>query len=256
MRIECDNLVVRRGPREVLRGVSLAAEPGEVLAIVGPNGAGKSTFVLAALGLLPVKAGKVRLDGHDPRRMSRREVGRLAAYVPQFYEGYTGFTVMDVVASGRYVHLPAFGAPSPEDREAVRRALAGCGLGGMEQRQVGTLSGGERQKVWLASALAQGSQALLLDEPTSALDPHHQADLIRLIRRQASEGKTVVVVCHDLNLPGMLGAKVAALKDGQVVFWGSAEEFMQPTLLEGIFASRFVVAREDATGKAWVGLAV
>ena len=222
MRIEWDNLVVQRGPREVLRGVSLTAEPGEVLAVVGPNGAGKSTLVLAGLGMLPVKGGKVRLDGHDPRRLNRREVGRRAAYVPQFYEGYTGFTVMDVVASGRYVHLPAFGAPSAQDREAVAQALVDSGLQGMEQRQVSTLSGGERQKVWLAAAMAQGSPGLLLDEPTSALDPHHQADLIRLIRRQAAEGKTVVVICHDLNLPAMLGAKVAALKDGQVVFCGAA----------------------------------
>ena len=256
MRIEWDNMVVQRGPREVLRGVSLTAEPGEVLAVVGPNGAGKSTLVLAGLGMLPVKGGKVRLDGHDPSRLSRREVGRRAAYVPQFYEGYMGFTVLDVVASGRYVHLPAFGAPGPQDREAVAQALADSGLVGMENRQVNTLSGGERQKVWLAAAMAQGSPGLLLDEPTSALDPHHQADLIHLIRRQAAEGKTVVVICHDLNLPAMLGAKVAALKDGQVVFWGSAAEFMQPQLLEGIFGSRFVVAREEGTGRPWIGLEV
>lgn len=256
MRIEWDNLVVQRGPRDVLRGVSLTAEAGEVLAVVGPNGAGKSTLVLAGLGLLPTRSGKIRLDGHDPRRLSRREVGRLAAYVPQFYEGYMGFTVQDIVASGRYVHLPAFGAPTSEDRDIVHQALADSGLLGMEQRQVNTLSGGERQKVWLAAAMAQGSPGLLLDEPTSALDPHHQADLIHLIRRQAAEGKTVIVVCHDLNLPAMLGAKVAALKNGQVVFWGSAAEFMQPALLEEIFASRFVVAREEGTGKTWVGLGV
>jgi iron complex transport system ATP-binding protein len=256
MRIDWDNVAVQRGPREVLQGISLAAAPGEVLAIVGPNGAGKSTLVLAGLGMLPVKAGTVRLDGHDPRRLSRREVGRLAAYVPQFYEGYMGFTVLDVVAGGRYVHLPAFGAPSPQDHEAVEQALADSGLVGMEQRQVNTLTGGERQKVWLAAAMAQGSPALLLDEPTSALDPHHQADLIRLIRRQAHEGKAVVVVCHDLNLPGLLGAKVAALKAGKVVFWGDAEEFQKPALLEEIFASRFVVAREEQTGKPWIGLGV
>ncbi len=256
MRIEWDNVVVQRGPRDVLGGVSLTAEPGEVLAIVGPNGAGKSTLVLAGLGMLPVKGGRVRLDGHDPRRLSRCEVGRLAAYVPQFYEGYMGFTVRDVVASGRYVHLPTFGAPSPQDSEAVRQALADSGLLGMEDRQVSTLSGGERQKVWLAGAMAQGSPGLLLDEPTSALDPHHQAELICLIRRQAAEGKTVVVICHDLNLPAMLGAKVAALKAGQVVFWGGAAEFMQPGLLEEIFGSPFVIAREERTGRSWVGLAV
>jgi iron complex transport system ATP-binding protein len=256
MRIEWDNVVVERGPHEVLRGVSLKAEPGEVLAVVGPNGAGKSTLVLAGLGLLPVTSGHVRLDGRDPRRLSRREVGRLAAYVPQFYEGYMGFTVLDIVASGRYVHLPAFGAPGPQDRAAVAQALADSGLVGMEQRQVSTLSGGERQKVWLAAAMAQGSPGMLLDEPTSSLDPHHQADLIRLIRRQAAAGKTVVVVCHDLNLPALLGAGVAALKQGRVVFRGSVAEFMQPALLEGIFDSRFVVAREEDTGRPWIGLRV
>lgn len=256
MRIEWDNLVVQRGSREVLRGVSLAAEPGQTLAIVGPNGAGKSTMVLAAMGLLPVKAGRVTLDGKDPRRLSRRQVGHLAAYVPQFYEGYLGFTVLDVVASGRYVHLQAFGSPGPADREAVRQAIIEAGLEGMEQRTVNTLSGGERQKVWLAAAMAQGCPALLLDEPTSALDPHHQAELIGLIRRQAADGKTVVVICHDLNLPGLLGAKVAALQDGQVVFWGDNDEFLCPERLQKIFRSRFVVAREEGSGRAWIGLGV
>lgn len=256
MRIEWNNLVVQRGAREVLRGVTLTAEPGQVLAVVGPNGAGKSTLILAALGLLPVRSGQVRLDGQDPRRLSRRQVAHLAAYVPQSYEGYMGFTVRDVVASGRYVHLAAFGAPGESDRAAVLQALADSGLSGMEERTVNTLSGGERQKVWLAAAMAQGSGALLLDEPTSALDPHHQADLICLIRRQAGEGKTVVVICHDLNLPGLLGAKVAAIRDGRVVFWGDNEEFLQPSLLEGIFSSRFVVARQEGTGRAWIGLGI
>jgi len=256
MRIEWNNVVVQRGPREVLQGVSLTAEPGQTLAIVGPNGAGKSTMLLAAIGLLPVKSGHVKLDGHDPRRLSRRQIGHLTAYVPQFYEGYMGFTVLDVVASGRYVHLPAFGSPGEADRQAVMQALVEAGLEGMEHRTVDTLSGGERQKVWLAAAMAQGSPALLLDEPTSALDPHHQAELIGLIRRQAADGKTVVVICHDLNLPAMLGAKVAAIKAGKVVFWGDHQEFMQPELLQDIFASRFIVAREDSSGRPWIGLAV
>lgn len=256
MRIEWNNVVVERGPREVLRGVSLTAEPGQTLAIVGPNGAGKSTMILAAMGLLPVKAGRVTLDGQDPRRLSRRQVGHLVAYVPQFYEGYMGFTVMDVVASGRYVHLSAFGAPGEVDRQTVHQALIDAGLEGMEQRTVNTLSGGERQKVWLAAAMAQGSPALLLDEPTSALDPHHQAELIGLIRRQAADGKTVVVICHDLNLPGLLGAKVAAIKDGKVVFAGDNGRFMQPDLLQGIFSSRFVIAKEEGSGRPWIGLGV
>lgn len=256
MRIEWNNVVVQRGPRQVLRGVNLAAQPGETLAIVGPNGAGKSTLVLAAMGLLPVASGHVALDGADPRHLSRRQIGQRIAYVPQFYEGYMGFTVFDVVASARYVHLPAFGAPGPADCQAVQQALADTHLEGMQQRTVNTLSGGERQKVWLAAAMAQGSPALLLDEPTSALDPHHQAELIGLIRRQAAAGKTVIVICHDLNLPGLLGAKVAAIKDGQIVFAGDNDAFLQPKLLEEIFSSRFVVAREERTGRPWIGLDV
>ncbi len=239
-----------------MRDVSLTAEPGQTLAIVGPNGAGKSTMALAAMGLLPVRGGHVALGGKDPRRLSRREVGHLIAYVPQFYEGYMGFTVLDVVASGRYVHLQAFGSPGEADRAAVQQALVDAGLEGMEQRTVNTLSGGERQKVWLAAAMAQGCPMLLLDEPTSALDPRHQADLIGLIRRQAAGGKAVVVICHDLNLPGLLGAKVAALKGGKIVFWGENEEFLQPERLETIFGSRFVLAREEQTGRPWIGLGV
>jgi len=254
MRIELIDVVVERGGRQVLDGVTLAAEPGEVLAVVGPNGAGKTTLLQAALGLLRVASGRILLGGKEVRALSRRDVARLVAYVPQFYEGYMGFSVGDVVASGRYVHLPAFGSPGPADREAIVQALSECGLEGMEHRTVGTLSGGERQKVWLAAAMAQGSPAMLLDEPTSSLDPHHQAELVDLIRRQAREGKTVIVVCHDLNLPALLGARVAAIKAGKLAFVGSSEEFSRTDLLESIFETRFVLAREERTGRTWIQL--
>jgi len=252
MRVEVEDVWVRRNGAEVLKGVSLAADSGEAVAIVGPNGAGKTTLLLAVLGLLRPQRGRVRVGGEPVARLSRKEVARRVAYVPQFYEGYTGFRVIDVVVSGRYAWLDPVSPAGPDDRRAVAEALEACDLVGMEQRTVGSLSGGERQKVWLAAALAQGSPILLLDEPTNSLDPRHQAELVRLVRRQVADGKTVLVVCHDLNLPAMLGARVLALKAGSVVFSGSAEQFAEVSRLREIFETDFALAVEPTTGRRWI----
>ncbi|MBN1490791.1 MAG: ABC transporter ATP-binding protein [Phycisphaerae bacterium] len=256
MRIEAEGLCVRRGKRPILHDVSLVAEPGETIAVVGPNGAGKTTLLLSLLGLLPRQTGRITLDAVPIEKLSRRRIARHVAYVPQLYEGFLGFRVRDIIAAGRYAHVDPLDPLGGNDRKAIDAAIERCDVRGLLDRTAETLSGGERQKVWLAAALAQESPALFLDEPTNSLDPKHQAELIRLLRELAQAGKTLMVVCHDLNLPAMLDARVIALRDGRVAFDGAVETFLPPERLREIFDTEFVQLADAASGRTLVQLKV
>jgi len=254
MRIEMQNLSVRRGENLVLHDISLSIDEGATVALVGPNGAGKTTLLLSMLRLLPIESKHVTIDGEPIGRLSRRAIARLIAYVPQSYEGFLGFRVRDIVETGRYAHLGPLEPMRAVDRSAIESAIDRCGIRGVLDRTAYTLSGGERQKVWLAAAVAQESPALFLDEPTNSLDPKHQAELIRLLRDLAAAGKTLVVVCHDLNLAAMLDARVVALKQGRVVYDGPANDFLAPRRLGEVFETEFVQLRDPETGRAVVQL--
>lgn len=249
MTIEADRLDVSRLGRTVLHGVSLRIDTGECVSIIGPNGAGKSTLMAALLGLLPADGGTVRIDDTPVRRLRRRDIARKVAYVPQLHEGYMGFRVGDVVEAGRYAHRGPLDPPSDEDRKAVADAISACRIDELLDRPVQTLSGGERQKVWIAAALAQQSPALFLDEPTNALDPAHQAEMIRIMRRFATGDHTLLVICHDLNLPVALGGRVIAIRDGKVAFDASVESMLDTDRLRDLFDTEFVLHRdvEDRT---------
>ncbi len=240
MSISAKNLTIHRLGRPVLRDVSLHIGDGECICVIGPNGAGKSSLMAALLGLLPVSDGAVLLDETPIHRLSRRAIARRVAYVPQIHEGYMGFRVREVVESGRYAYLDPLDSLSEEDQQAIRIAVEACRIEPLLDRPLDTLSGGERQKVWIAAALAQQTSILFLDEPTNALDPAHQAELIRIMRDFSTAGKTLLVICHDLNLPPMLGGRVLALREGRAVFTGSVEALLDTDRLREIFHTDFV----------------
>ena len=244
MTIEAIDLQVERLERPVLRDVSVRIEEGACVSIVGPNGAGKSTLMAALLGLIPAREGEVRLDGAVLSSLSRRQIAHRIAYVPQLQEGYLGFRVRDVVASGRYAHLDPLESPGEEDRTAVERAIDACRIGDLLDRTVDTLSGGERQKVSIAAALAQQAPGLFLDEPTTALDPAHRVDLIRIMRDCVGSDRTLLVICHDLNLPLALGGRVVALCEGEIRFDGPVEVLLDTERLADLFGTPFVLHRE------------
>ncbi len=239
MAIEAEGVTVRRMGRVVLDAISLRIADGERVSVIGPNGAGKSTLMAALAGLLPLAAGTVRLDDRPMSRLRRREIARRIAYVPQSHDGYLGFRVREVIETGRYAHVEPLTPLGPQDHQAVAEAVATCGLGDLLDRPVDTLSGGERQKVWLAAALAQRSTMLLLDEPTSALDPAHQVELIRIINAFAAGGGTLVVICHDLNLPLALGGRVIALQAGRLNFDEPVAALEDTERLGRLFNTRF-----------------
>ncbi len=242
MQIEASHLCVDRGGRRVLDAVDFAVASGECVSVVGPNGAGKTTLMQVMLGLLPAAEGQVSIEGRRIRTLSRRQIARRIAYVPQTYEGFLGFCVRDVVESGRYAHLSRLQPAGDEDRRVIDWAITTCDLVGLEDRTIDSLSGGERQKVWLAAALAQESPALFLDEPTSALDPKHQFELIRLLQELVAHQRTLMIICHDLNLPAALGGRVVALVGGRVAFDGPVATFLQPGRLHDVFETDFVLS--------------
>jgi len=254
--IEADQLTVNRLARVVLREVSLRIGHGEVVSIIGPNGAGKSTLMAALVGLLPAVSGRVRLDGQLITDLPRKQIARRLAYVPQNHEGYEGFTVRDILESARYAHLEPLASLGEQDRDAIDRAARSCRITGLFDRTIDTLSGGERQKVWLSAALAQDCPSLLLDEPTTALDPAHQAELIRIMRDYHDRGNTLVVICHDLNLPISLGGRVIALRDQQIAFNGPVEALIDPARLRELFETDFVLHRSEDESRVSIQLRV
>ncbi len=256
MLIQADNLSISRLGRPVLCNVNVGINAGDCVSIIGPNGAGKSTLMAGLLGLLPADTGTVILDGSPIRQLPRREIARRIAYVPQIHEGYLGFRVRDVLESARYAHVDALSALSTDDHRAVAEAAAATHIEPLLDRTVDTLSGGERQKVWIAAALVQQSPTLFLDEPTNALDPAHQAELIRLMRQLHAAGKTLLVICHDLNLPIALGGRIIAIRDRTVAFDGPVDSLLDVSLLQRVFKTDFVLHRAPDNESWSIQLAV
>lgn len=256
MNLDAEKLSVTRLGRQVLQEVSLRIEDGQCVSIIGPNGAGKSTLMAALLGLLPMTGGTVRLSGTPIGHLHRREIARQVAYVPQIHEGYLGFRVRDVIEAGRYAYVDALAGLSSADELAITQAAAAAHVLELMDRTVDTLSGGERQKVWIAAALAQATPAMFLDEPTNALDPAHQAELIRLMRDLHAAGKMLVVICHDLNVPLALGGRVIAIRDRGIMFDGPVEKLCDVTLLRRIYDTDFTLHRNPQSDGYSIQLAV
>jgi iron complex transport system ATP-binding protein len=232
--------------RCVLQDVSLQVAPGEVLALVGPNGVGKSTLLRLMAGLRRPWEGQLLLAGRDMALMSRREVARTVAVVPQEVHMPFPFTVRQVVELGRTPYVKPFALGGDHrDRTAVERALALLGLEGMAHRPFVELSGGERRRVIIAMALAQEPQLLLLDEPTAHLDIGHQVEVMGLLSRLAHEGLAVVAALHDLNLALRFAHRVALLHRGRLLAQGPPEEVLRPHLVSEVYGIPLRLLRQD-----------
>ena len=235
----CEQLTIHRGGSPVLQDVTLSIAAGECVALIGPNGAGKTTLLLALLGLLKPTAGRVTRNGQRVHRLSPTSRGRFAAYVPQTVSDLPGFSVYDVVAGGRYPYARTLHALSTTDRAAIDAALDAIGLTPLAARAITTLSGGERQKVFLAAAIAQDAQVLLLDEPTTALDPSYQVELLGALKQWRQRGRGIILVSHDLQVPAVLAERVIALKGGRLHADDPAAAGLAPDRLEALYGNAF-----------------
>jgi cobalamin transport system ATP-binding protein len=243
--IELRDVSVRLGSTQALRDVSFAVEHGEWLALIGPNGAGKTTALRALCGLAPY-TGDIAIDGRDARTLSRRELARLAALVPQIPETPPGLTVSEYVLLGRTPHLGYFAGETHDDRIAAERALERLELRLLAERVLTSLSGGELQRAVLARALAQDAPILLLDEPTTALDLGRQQQALDLVHGLRDEGLTIISTMHDLTLAAQYADRLVLLDRGAVVAEGSASEVLSQANVETYYrASVRVVHDED-----------
>lgn len=215
----------RSGAKAILESVDLTVATGEVTALLGPNGAGKSTLVRCLAGLWRRETGEITLEGRRLESLSHRERARLLAVVFQDHEASFPYTVRDAVLLGRVARVGFLAGPGTKDHAAVDEALSAVGIRGLADRIYTRLSGGERQMVMLARALAQEAPLLLLDEPTAQLDLHNQLAVLKAVRRIARERRlTVLMSLHDPNLALIFAEHVLMLRDGRVLAAGTAEE--------------------------------
>ena len=221
---------------DVLTDVTFEVRRGRVVGLLGPNGSGKTTLLRLLAGILRPGSGRVALNGTEVSRLSHRDLARQIAVVPQETHATFDFTVLDIVLMGRYPHLGTFQLEGVADLEIAREALAATGTTEFESRQFATLSGGEKQRVVIASALAQASSLLLLDEPTASLDLGYQFEITALLSRlNRTRGTTMVVSTHDLNLAAALCGEVVLLKRGRVLAQGSTEEALTAANIRALY---------------------
>jgi iron complex transport system ATP-binding protein len=229
--IALDDVAVALGGRRVVDGVDLQVMTGEWVALIGPNGAGKTTL-LRAVARLVHYTGTIALDGSDARALRRTELARLVAVVPQEPTTPPWMTVGEYVLLGRTPHLGPLAKEGEHDRVAAARALARLDLLGYNERQIGTLSGGEKQRVVVARALAQEARVVLLDEPTAALDIGHQQQALELLDVLRSESAlTLVSAMHDLTLAAQYADRMVLLDAGRIVADGAPGDVLTESLI-------------------------
>jgi len=219
----------------VEHGVTLVLHAGEVVALLGPNGGGKTTLFKTMLGLLAPRAGGVALDGVEKKRMSRADVARRVAYVPQAHTGYFPFAVIDVVTMGRTAHLSLFEGPSTDDRARARAALERVSIARLADAIYTRISGGERQLVLLARALAQGAPLIVMDEPTASLDFGNQVRVLAEIEQLRASGVGVLLSTHDPDQALRLADRVALLHDGRLLADAPPELAVTPERLRLVY---------------------
>ena len=232
--IEVKNLCAGYRGEDVLLGVTLAFRPGEVLALLGPNGCGKSTLLKAALGMIDKAGGEVLLNGVPLEKLSRREIAQSAAFLTQS-RNTPVISALRMVLHGRFPYLSYPRRYGREDYAIARGALARVGAAQYENRNVGELSGGQRQSVYLAMALAQQTQTIFMDEPTTYLDIAHQLALMETAHALAREGRAVVLVLHDIPLALRTADRIAVMQDGCVAACGTPEEIKASRVIDRVF---------------------
>ncbi|WP_110649133.1 ABC transporter ATP-binding protein [Salinicola peritrichatus] len=234
--------------RSVIDALDLQLPAGQVTAIVGPNGCGKSTLLASLARLHAPDAGAVLLDGRDIQRLPAREVARRLALLPQDTQAPEGLTVAELIRFGRQPHQGLLRQWSAEDRRVVEEALTAADLHALADRPLEAMSGGQRQRAWIAMAIAQQTPLLLLDEPTSALDLGHQLEVFELIRELAASGKTLAMVVHDLVSACRFADYLVAMLEGRIVAAGKPSEVVTAELVRELYGVECTLIQDPATG--------
>ncbi len=250
--LEAKDLHAAYRDEDVVAGLSLTVRSGDFIGVIGPNGSGKTSLLKALSRALRPRRGVVLLGGEDLYRLPAREVARDLAMVPQETAVSFAFTALEVVLMGRNPHLGRLQAAGPRDLEQARLAMEKANVWHLADRPVTELSGGKRQRVIIAQALAQDAGLLLLDEPTQHLDISHQLALLELLAERCSQGLAVVMVMHDLNLASQYCDRLVVMRDGREYARGTPQEVLTAAVLREVFGVGAIVTRHAVTERPHV----
>lgn len=253
--LELTGVVAGYGARPVLHELSLTVKPGEAWVVLGPNGAGKSTLVRVVMGLLRATRGRVQVGGLELPGPTPREVARRVAWVPQVMDDDSGFTGLELVLMGRAPHHAAWGVAGATDEAKALEVMRELGVEHLAHRPLSEVSGGERRRAWLARALVQAPQLLVLDEPTAFLDVRHQVETLRAVQRRLADGLGVLAVLHDVNLAAHVATHALLLADGRAVAQGPVREVLTAERLSALFGipMRLATGDEPVWAPRWEG---
>lgn len=238
----------------VLEGVYLDVEEGQILAVVGPNGSGKTTLLKNIAGVLKPAKGAVYLDMKEVTQLSTREIARHLAAMEQERRVGFNFTVDELVELGRIPHLGRFERQREKDRKTIIKAMQITKTAKFADRPIGQLSGGEKQRVFLAMALAQEPEVFLLDEPTAHLDINYQIEIMEIIKERAAAGLTVIMALHDLNLAAYYANRIAMLSQGRLIAIGSPQEVLTEDSIKRAFQAEVSVGRNPLTNSIYINI--
>lgn len=250
--IQTDKLAFAYKDKAVLDGVSLSVKKGEMLGVLGPNGSGKTTLLKILSGVL-IGEGEVNIKGEPVRRYGRRKLSRLCAVVPQENHVSFPYTVAEIVLMARASHHNPLAFEGVADRKIARQSMQLTGTLPLAERYLHELSGGEKQRVVIARALAQEPEILLLDEPSAFLDLKHQVQVLELLRRLNRErGITIVAALHDLNLAALFFPRLMMLRDGKIYRDGAPGEVLTEKTIEEVYGIRVRIEPDGATPRLFI----
>lgn len=235
MSIEIKNIEFSYEERKILKSVSFEAKEGELISVLGPNGAGKSTLFRCMLGILKPEKGQTLIDGTDITELTSPQLARKIAYIPQSHNPVFNYSVRDMVLMGTTAQKGVFSSPGRKQEELVEHALEHLKISHLRNRSYGKISGGERQLVLIARAIAQQAKILIMDEPSSSLDFGNKIRLMQAMKDLTKDGYTVIQSTHDPEQALVYSDKVLALSDGQVFAWGEAKEIINASMISKLY---------------------
>ncbi len=247
--LEIQNISFAYNGRPVIDGLDLRVDTGEMVGILGPNGSGKTTLIKLACGVLRPRQGEVKFDNASLLKCDRKSIAKQIAVVPQDFDIPFAFTVSEVVMLGRTPFHRLFDDENEKDREVVAGIMRETGIAAIAERHFNELSGGERQKVVLATALAQEPRLLLLDEPTVHMDIAHQVEILEQVKDlNRRTGLTVIAAMHDLNLAAMYFGRLVLIKQGKIIADGTPAEVLSEGNIRAVFAANTRIENDAVTG--------
>ncbi len=239
--IEIENFSFSINRKKILKDISVSIKKGEYVSIVGPNGAGKTTLIKCLNRILSGGTGIIKIAGKPLGTYKQKDLAKKIGYVPQANGHHFSFSVREFIMMGRYPYISPFSSVSSQDETAVERAIELTNTKKWADRLITTLSGGERQKVLIAAALAQEADVLLLDEPITFLDPGYQDEIYAILKSiNFDQGTTILSATHDINSAVLHSQKIIALKEGELCFFGSPKDIMNNDKLYKLYGKTFL----------------